>query len=198
MLMFVYWLRVMAVVCCGGWLGGVGKSTVAVNLALTLAKRGLRVGLLDTDIYGPSLPSLLPLPISTPSSSTSTSSPSTSTSSTSVVRRCPENPSRVLPLLEPHSGLHYLSFGHVSPSAGVVGAGGREAAVMRGVLASKVITQLLVGTQWGALDYLVSVIFAILIVSIISTVYIIHSIYSVVLSTVILSTYVALSVMFCD
>ena len=48
--------NVIAVASCKG---GVGKSTVAVNLALSLAKTGARVALLDTDVYGPSLPALI-------------------------------------------------------------------------------------------------------------------------------------------
>lgn len=47
------------VVAIGSGKGGVGKSTVAVNLALALAKEGARVGLLDADIYGPSIPLML-------------------------------------------------------------------------------------------------------------------------------------------
>ena len=39
--------------------GGVGKTTVAINLALTLAKRGYRAGLLEADIYGPSISTML-------------------------------------------------------------------------------------------------------------------------------------------
>lgn len=116
--------------------GGVGKSTVAVNLAFALAKRGLRVGILDADIYGPSLPYMVQ-PIS------------------DVVRRSPSNPKNILPLETSH-GIKMLSFGHVSPKSGVQGAGGREAAVLRGPVASKVITQMISSTEWGDLDYLVT------------------------------------------
>ncbi|MEM1165303.1 MAG: Mrp/NBP35 family ATP-binding protein [Planctomycetota bacterium] len=49
------------VVAVGAGKGGVGKSTVAVNLAVALARAGHRVGLLDGDIYGPSVPTLLGL-----------------------------------------------------------------------------------------------------------------------------------------
>ncbi len=50
---------VKAIVAVASGKGGVGKSTVAVNLAVSLARQGHRVGLLDADIYGPSLPRML-------------------------------------------------------------------------------------------------------------------------------------------
>jgi len=117
--------------------GGVGKSTVAANLALSLQARGLRVGLLDADVYGPSLPLLLP-------------------ALDDAVRRSPNNPKHVLPLqARDCPDLKIFSFGHVNPSSGAPGAGGKTAAVVRGPIASRIITQLLLSTDWGDIDYLV-------------------------------------------
>jgi ATP-binding protein involved in chromosome partitioning len=52
---------VKTVVAVASGKGGVGKSTVAVNLAVALARRGLKVGIMDADIYGPSVPRMLGL-----------------------------------------------------------------------------------------------------------------------------------------
>jgi Mrp family chromosome partitioning ATPase len=128
--------HVVAVSSCKG---GVGKSTVAVNLAYALAAQGARVGLLDADLYGPSLPSLVN-PVDT---------------ALRVSDSC--QPAGGSPLVTPikHEGVSLLSFGYVNPEAGVPGAGGRGAAVMRGAMATKVITQLLRQTDWGELDCLI-------------------------------------------
>ncbi|CAM9802178.1 unnamed protein product, partial [Hapterophycus canaliculatus] len=62
-----------------------------------------------------------------------------------------------LKLLSPvvHHGVACMSFGWVNSKAGVPGAGGHGAAVMRGPMVSKVINQLLLGTDWGELEYLI-------------------------------------------
>ena len=74
--------------------GGVGKSTIAVNLAYELARMGGRVGLLDVDVYGPSLPVLIQ-------------------PDDPAVRRSPLGKGMVYPI--DHKGVKILSLGFVSP-----------------------------------------------------------------------------------
>ncbi|MCP3979876.1 MAG: Mrp/NBP35 family ATP-binding protein [bacterium] len=105
--------------------GGVGKSTVAVNLAVSLAKKGARVGLLDADIYGPSIPIMMGYQGKRPELDSSGQ--------------------RLIPF-ERH-GVHFMSLGFlVDPESAVI---------WRGPLVMKALEQLLRDVVWGALDVLV-------------------------------------------
>ena len=106
--------------------GGVGKSTVTANLAVELARRGHRVGLIDADIHGPSMPTMF-----------------------DVVR---EKPAPVekdgKPLIGPVEahGVKLLSIGFFADPD--------QAIVWRGPMASKALGQLFTDGDWGELDYL--------------------------------------------
>jgi ATP-binding protein involved in chromosome partitioning len=109
--------------------GGVGKSTVAANLALALVQQGARVGLVDADIYGPSVPTLFGLEGERP-----------------LTFDDPETGKTTLQPIERH-GLKLMSIGFMVPPG--------QAIVWRGPMASNALRQLFVDTAWGELDYLV-------------------------------------------
>lgn len=114
------------IIAVGAGKGGVGKSTVAVNLALALARDGLRTGLLDADIYGPSLPILLGLE-----------------DGASRVRMSAEK--HIAPL-EAH-GVPIISFGFFLGEA--------SPAIWRGPMVSKAVKQFARGVAWPQLDVLI-------------------------------------------
>jgi ATP-binding protein involved in chromosome partitioning len=114
------------VIAVGAGKGGVGKSTVAVNLALALARGGLRSGLLDADIYGPSLPILLGME-----------------DGASRVRMSPDK--HILPL--DAFGIPMISFGFF--------LGEDSPAIWRGPMVSKAVKQFARGVAWPELDILV-------------------------------------------
>jgi len=106
--------------------GGVGKSTVTANIAVTLAKMGLKVGVLDADIYGPSMPLMFDLEGERP------------------IAKEVDGKSKMLPLES--YGVKILSIGFFTKPD--------QAVIWRGPMASKALNQLIFDAAWGDLDFL--------------------------------------------
>lgn len=106
--------------------GGVGKSTVTANIAVTLAKMGFKVGILDADIYGPSIPIMFDVAMERPLSVTV------------------DGKSKMKPI-ENH-GVKVLSIGFFTKPD--------QAVIWRGPMAAKALNQLIFDAAWGELDFM--------------------------------------------
>jgi len=118
--------KVKNIIAVASGKGGVGKSTVATNLAIALSKSGAAVGLIDADIYGPSIPKMFNVEGQRP-----------------MVSKIDG-----IDIIEPieNYGIKMLSIGFfINPD---------DALVWRGPMATNALKQLLLQSNWGELDYL--------------------------------------------
>ena len=106
--------------------GGVGKSTVTANLAVSLSKMGFKVGILDADIYGPSMPIMFDVEMEKPLSVTV------------------DGKSKMKPVES--YGIKILSIGFFTKPD--------QAVVWRGPMAAKALNQMIFDAAWGELDFL--------------------------------------------
>ena len=106
--------------------GGVGKSTVAVNLACALARKGYRVGLADADVYGPSIPTMT----------------GTEGEQPSAIR----DGDRELIVPMSKFGVEWMSTGYFAERG--------QALIWRGPMACNALKQMILQVRWGELDFL--------------------------------------------
>ena len=115
------------IIAVGSGKGGVGKSTVSVNLALALARDGAKVGIMDADIYGPSLPLMLGIKGERP------------------LMKEVDGKGMIVPI--DVMGIKAMSIGLLIDD--------RQAVVWRGPMASSALKQFVTDVLWGELDYLI-------------------------------------------
>ena len=113
--------------------GGVGKSTVAVNLAITLAKMGYKVGLADADVYGPSVPKMTGTEGFMPEVEIIEGENSES-----------EKSELIIPIEK--YGVKWMSIGYFARP--------EQALIWRGPMACNALKQMILQVKWGRLDYL--------------------------------------------
>ncbi len=105
--------------------GGVGKSTVSANIACALAQMGAKVGLMDADIYGPSIPIIMGVEDAAPQTD--------------------DKKEKLLPIEQ--YGVKIISMGFLQPPGSAV--------IWRGPMIAKAVQQFLRDVQWGEIDYLI-------------------------------------------
>ncbi len=113
------------IIAVGSGKGGVGKSTVSVNLAFALQQMGYRIGLMDADVLGPSIPGMLGLPVGEP----------------------PELDANNKMAPAERYGLKTVSM--------AMFAGDDKPAILRGPMVSKFLKMFIDSVHWGQLDYLI-------------------------------------------